>query len=93
MDNIFAWILFIMLAFYNLVVFAMYGYDKKCAIKNKRRISEKQLIIMGFCFGGIGAFLGMQIFRHKTKHLKFKVLIPIFMIVQIITCIMLMIYV
>lgn len=93
MKSILMWILFAVLAVFNIVTFAVYGYDKKCAIKNKRRISEKQLIVMGLCFGGIGAFLGMQIFRHKTKHIKFQILIPLFMVVQIVVCIMLVIYV
>lgn len=93
MNDIFLGVLFAVLLVYNLVTFGVYGYDKKCAIKNKRRISEKQLILMGLCFGGIGAFLGMQLFRHKTRHLKFQILIPVFMIVQIITYVMLAIYV
>jgi len=93
MKKIILLIILAMLTIYNLVTFAVYGYDKKCAIKNKRRISEKQLILMALCFGGIGAFLGMQIFRHKTKHIKFQILIPLFMVVQIVVCIMLVIYV
>ncbi len=93
MSGIFIDILFAVFAVYNFVTFAVYGYDKKCAIKNKRRISERKLIIMGLCFGGIGAFLGMQIFRHKTKHLKFQILIPMFMMLQLVVCIMLVIYV
>ena len=37
-----------------------------------------------FFFGGPGAFLGMQIFRHKTKHLQFQIFVPVFMILQIV---------
>ena len=34
--------------------------------------------------GGIGAFLGMQVFRHKTKHTQFVIGIPMIMIAQLI---------
>ena len=78
---------------YNTITFLVYGYDKRCAIKNKRRVSEKQLITMAFCFGGLGGLLGMQIFRHKTKHLKFQILIPVFLLIQIIISVILAIYV
>ncbi len=62
---------------WNAVVFFMYGADKYFAIKNKRRISEKALIFSSFLLGGAGAFFGMNIFRHKTKHKKFKICVPI----------------
>ncbi len=67
---------------YNIIVFVTYGYDKYLAKKGGRRISEKRLMGMAFFFGGPGAFLGMQIFRHKTKHLQFEILVPIFMVLQ-----------
>ena len=54
----------------------LYGIDKYKAINNQWRISEKLLIGSAFLMGGLGAFLGMMLFRHKTKQLKFKILIP-----------------
>ncbi|MBP3621270.1 MAG: DUF1294 domain-containing protein [Lachnospiraceae bacterium] len=69
---------------YNLSVMIVYGMDKHYAKKDKWRIPEKTLVGLAFFFGGPGAFLGMQIFRHKTKHLQFQILVPIFMILQII---------
>ncbi len=59
-------------------------YDKKKAIKGQWRISEATLITIAIIGGSIGVYLGMQNFRHKTKHLKFKVGIPIIIIFQII---------
>lgn len=67
---------------YNVIVLFTYGYDKYLAKKEKWRISEKRLMGMAFFFGGPGAFLGMQLFRHKTKHLQFEILVPLFMILQ-----------
>ena len=65
----------------NIICFFLYYIDKKKAINHKYRIPEKILIItsiMGGCFGSI---LSMHLFHHKTKHLKFKLLIPILCII------------
>ena len=62
---------------WNLIVFSMYGYDKLCAIKGYNRISEFTLLFLAFAFGGLGALLGMVIWRHKTLKIKFKLAIPI----------------
>ncbi|HBY72843.1 MAG TPA: DUF1294 domain-containing protein, partial [Lachnospiraceae bacterium] len=40
-------------------------------------IPERTLLLIAFLGGGIGSFLGMRIFRHKTKHRKFVILLPI----------------
>ena len=64
-------------AVWNFAVFVMYGTDKLWAKTQHRRISEKTLLISAFLLGGIGAFLGMQIFRHKTRHVKFIILVPV----------------
>lgn len=72
------------LAIYNLIVFCVYGYDKRCAIKDKWRVPEKVLLGLAFFCGSAGAYLGMTVFRHKTKHTKFTVLVPLFLLVHIV---------
>lgn len=77
----------IFLVFYiimNLVTFILYGVDKSKARKGKWRIPEKTLLLFAACFGGLGAFLGMKLFRHKTKHTSFRILVPVSMIIQFI---------
>ena len=77
----------IFLVFYaimTLVTFIMYGIDKSKAKKGRWRIPEKTLLLFAACFGGLGAFLGMRIFRHKTKHTSFKIIVPMCMILQFI---------
>ena len=69
--------------FINIVAFAMYGADKYFAKKDMWRISEKALIGVAAMGGAFGAFAGMEIFRHKTKHLKFTVLLPVLMAVHL----------
>ena len=79
------WIVYvIVIALWNIITFALYGADKQKARKNERRISEATLILCAFLIGGMGAVLGMSVFRHKTKHLKFKLLVPIAFILNIV---------
>ena len=63
----------------NAVAFFMYGADKYFAKKDMWRISEKALLGVAAVGGAFGAFLGMETFRHKTKHAKFTVLVPVLM--------------
>lgn len=74
---------------WNMVVFLIYGTDKKRARNNKRRISEKTLLVLALFAGGIGAFLGMKVFRHKTRVLKFKILIPLFIFINLVVFVVL----
>lgn len=69
----------------NLYTFILYYVDKKRAIHRKRRIPEKKLLTATFLFGGIGATLAMSIFRHKTKTLKFKLSVPLALILTTIS--------
>ena len=73
-----------MIGIWNVVVFIMYGIDKLKAVKNWWRISEKVLLLSAFLFGGVGAFFGMRIWRHKTKHTLFNVLVPVFAIMTLV---------
>jgi len=57
--------------------------DKKRAIKNQWRISEKTLIGISIIGGSIGMLAGMSTFRHKTKHKKFTIGIPVILVIQV----------
>ena len=71
------------LLIWNLIVLFLYGADKNKARKGKRRISERALLMAAFLMGGIGAIFGMFFFRHKTEHWKFKILLPLFVLLNI----------
>lgn len=73
----------IVYAILNVFSFALYGLDKFKAKKEKWRISEQSLLIVSL-FGPIGAWLGMQYFRHKTSKPRFKFLVPLFIGVHIL---------
>jgi uncharacterized membrane protein YsdA (DUF1294 family) len=64
-------------AIMSFLGFLLMGADKQRARKNKWRIPERTLLLTAFLGGGIGALLGMYAFRHKTKHLKFVLLLPL----------------
>lgn len=65
----------------NIIAFVMYGNDKRKARKNKWRTPESTLLIIALIGGAYGAWGGMKVFRHKTKHRKFKILVPLFAVV------------
>lgn len=77
-------ILIIILALWNLAVFTLMGIDKRRAVQGSRRISEKTLLTASFLFGGVGGILGSLFFRHKTRKLKFRLLLPLSLIVNVI---------
>ena len=64
--------LIIYLSSINIIGLLVMFIDKKCAINNKWRISEKTLLFISLIGGCFGIGLGMNLFRHKTKKLKFK---------------------
>ena len=67
---------------WNIAVFLIYGIDKFFAIKKRSRIPENVLILTALLMGGVGAFAGMYLFRHKTRKLKFRIFIPFALIVS-----------
>lgn len=67
----------------NAIGFLLMLVDKLKARKNLWRIPEATLMTAAALGGSIGAIAGMYIFRHKTKHLKFTVGIPLILIAQI----------
>ncbi len=75
--------LLVIFAIWNIIVFFLYGIDKLKAKKGAWRISEKALLLCAFFLGGVGAFAGMKVFRHKTQHTSFNILVPIFAILTV----------
>ena len=77
------WPLWAALGMMNLVTFLVYAYDKRIAQqgKGKRRVPERTLILLSFLGGCFGALCGMVFCRHKTKHTKFRILVPLSVIV------------
>lgn len=55
------------LAAWNLAVALLYGWDKRLAVRGRRRVPEATLLVAAGLFAAPGAVLGMYLFRHKTK--------------------------
>ena len=68
---------------WNAMVFLLYGIDKRKAVRGAWRISEASLISVSFLMGSLGALFGMIVFNHKTKKMKFRLLIPFSFLVNI----------
>lgn len=68
----------------NAAAFLLMLADKRRAKKKIWRIPETTLIGSAALGGSIGALMGMYIFRHKTRHPKFTVGVPVILALQII---------
>ena len=66
----------------SLAAFVMYASDKGRAKRGAWRIRERTLIFAALFFGAPGAAFAMGIFRHKTRHIKFRILVPVFCVLQ-----------
>lgn len=76
--------MYIYLIVINILTFLTFGIDKKKAILNEKRVSENTLLIICFLGGILGGLLGMMIFHHKTRKLKFLIIMPLIMLIWII---------
>lgn len=75
----------IALGIQNLIAFAVFGADKHIAAKSKgRRVPEVWLMVLAVLGGALGALVAMLLFRHKTRHVKFTVIVPICLILQLL---------
>ena len=72
----------------NLIAFVLYGIDKKRAIRNEHRIRESVLLWIARLGGAIGSWLGIKIFRHKTKHTKFRIVVPLWIVIWVVVIVL-----
>ena len=68
----------------NAIGFVIMLIDKQKAKKKKWRIPERHLMSIAGAGGSLGVLLGMFVWRHKTKHLKFLLGVPALLIMQIL---------
>ena len=66
----------------NAIGVLLYGLDKLFSKqKGHYRSPERVLLWLARIGGGAGCWLGMLLFRHKTKHIRFKVLVPLWTVI------------
>lgn len=75
-------LLLLYLMIINAAAFVLMLVDKQKARKRKWRIPEAVLLGSAVIGGSIGAWLGMQMFRHKTMHKRFYLGIPLILGIQ-----------
>ena len=73
----------------NALGFVLMLADKHKAKKNLWRIPEATLMWVAAIGGSLGSLMGMQLVRHKTRHLKFTLGIPVILALQIVGFILL----
>ena len=83
-----------LLLYYLLIInaagFALMLVDKWKAKKNRWRVRESTLLMVAALGGSVGSLLGMYLFRHKTRHLKFTLGIPLILAGQCIAAVLVM---
>ncbi len=75
----------------NAIGFVLMLADKQKAKRNLWRIPEATLMGVAAIGGSVGSLIGMYTFRHKTRHLKFTLGIPLILAVQVAACIWLVV--
>jgi uncharacterized membrane protein YsdA (DUF1294 family) len=64
---------------------SLFFLDKrKAMLLEKFRIPESTFFLVSLCGGGLGTVIGMLLHRHKTKHIKFSLLLPVLMLISLI---------
>lgn len=75
---------FVIFIFINMIGLSIMGNDKKRARMHRYRIPEKILWLIALFGGAVGCTLGMKLFRHKTKHVSFKIGFPLLAMIELI---------
>ena len=68
----------------NVVALLLSAIDKACARKAIWRVSEVTLLLSAVLGGSVGLLLGILLFRHKTKHNRFRIGVPMILLGQLV---------
>ncbi len=85
-------VLFAYLLIVNAAAWLLMLADKQKARRGAWRISENALMTAALIGGSLGAYMGMKLFRHKTKHPKFSIGLPVILAVHIMLLVGLVMY-
>lgn len=67
----------------NLLALALFALDKRRACRGQWRIPERTLLALAVAGGSPGAWLGMRLFHHKTRHRRFSIGVPLILLLQL----------
>ncbi|WP_379136598.1 DUF1294 domain-containing protein [Paenibacillus sp. sgz500958] len=68
----------------NLIGYVVMSEDKAKARKRRQRVPEKTLFLLAAMGGALGVLTAMYRKRHKTKHLSFRIGIPLLLLLNIL---------
>lgn len=74
---------FIYILAVNLITFLIMRIDKVKAMKGQYRIPERTFFLLSLLGGATGTYIGMKVFRHKTRHRSFTIGIPFLILLNI----------
>jgi uncharacterized membrane protein YsdA (DUF1294 family) len=72
----------VLYALMSIVTFIAYGFDKRAAVRGRRRIAERTLHLLELLGGFPGALVGQQVFRHKRRKWQFLVVFWLIVVVH-----------
>ena len=67
----------IFLLIWNLLTFFLMGIDKFKSMQGYWRVRESTLLLCAFVMGGLGCWIGSFVFKHKSRKIKFRILLPL----------------
>lgn len=67
----------------NVLSFAFFGLDKMLAQGKSWRIPEKKLWFLAVIGGSVGALIGMNFFKHKTRKISFQFILALIILLQV----------
>lgn len=76
----------------NIAGLSVMGIDKRRAVRHVWRVPEKTIFLISLLGGSLGAWSGMYLFRHKTRHWYFVMGLPLILILQIAVAVLGVIY-
>ncbi|MBM4074926.1 MAG: DUF1294 domain-containing protein [Planctomycetes bacterium] len=68
----------------SIVAFVLYGVDKRKAVRDRPRISERTLHVIALIGGWPGAYLGSRVFRHKSSKMSFRVVSWVIVVIHLL---------
>lgn len=72
----------------NVLAFVVYGVDKWKARRGRWRVPEATLLGLAALGGSMGAWLAMQLFRHKAQKKWFRYGVPALFVLQVVAVIL-----
>lgn len=73
----------------NVLSLVLMAQDKSRARRGRRRIPERVLFLAAILGGSVGGIAGMYLFRHKTRHLRFALGLPVILLLQLTAALLL----